>query len=115
VSDAHEAGVEAGSVLKKMILDVHIIVFTMFDDALGSRLSSAVGVDLVVPKAEGLTSLLKTVQHFMGTAGLIKSTARQIAASRARRLIHRNAACPRRIVVFHESLVRGVIDLIGGV
>jgi DNA-binding NarL/FixJ family response regulator len=67
-------GVEAASVLKKMIPDVHIIVFTMFDDALGSRLSSAVGVDLVVPKAEGLTSLLKTVQHFMGTAGLIKST-----------------------------------------
>jgi two-component system response regulator NreC len=67
-------GVEAASVLKKMIPDVHIIVFTMFDDALGSRLSSAVGVDLVVPKAEGLTSLLKSVQHFMGTAGLIKST-----------------------------------------
>jgi DNA-binding NarL/FixJ family response regulator len=67
-------GVEAASVLKKMIPDVHIIVFTMFDDALGSRLSSAVGVDLVVPKAEGLTSLLNTVQHFMGTAGLIKST-----------------------------------------
>ena len=67
-------GVEAASVLKKMMPDVHIIVFTMFDDALGSRLSSAVGVDLVVPKAEGLTSLVKTVQHFMGTAGLIKST-----------------------------------------
>src|ERR1700719_3174486 len=67
-------GVEAASVLKKMIPGVHIIVFTMFDDALGSRLSSAVGVDLVVPKAEGLTSLLKSVQHFMGTAGLIKST-----------------------------------------
>src|SRR6266481_4516077 len=62
-------GVEAASVLKKMIPDVHIIVFTMFDDALGSRLSSAVGVDLVVPKAEGLTSVLKAVQHFMGTAG----------------------------------------------
>ena len=67
-------GVEAASVLKKMIPDVHIIVFTMFDDALGSRLSSAVGVDLVVPKAEGLTSLVKSVQHFMGTTGLIKST-----------------------------------------
>ena len=71
-------GVEAASVLKKMIPDVHIIVFTMFDDALGSRLSSAVGVDLVVPKAEGLTSLLKAVQHFMGTAGLIKNTAKTV-------------------------------------
>ena len=66
-------GVEAASVLKKLIPDVHIIVFTMFDDALGPRISLAVGIDLVVPKAEGLTSLVKSVQHFMGTAGLIKN------------------------------------------
>jgi DNA-binding NarL/FixJ family response regulator len=67
-------GVEVASVLKKMIPDVHIIMFTMFDDALGSRISSAVGVDLVVPKADGLTSLVKSGEHFMGTTGLIKST-----------------------------------------
>jgi DNA-binding NarL/FixJ family response regulator len=67
-------GVEAASVLKKLIPDVHIIVFTMFDDALGPRISLAVGIDLVVPKAAGLTSLVKSVQHFMGTAGLIKNT-----------------------------------------
>jgi DNA-binding NarL/FixJ family response regulator len=66
-------GVEAASVLKGMFPDVHITLFTMFDDALGSRLSSAVGVDLVVPKAEGLTSLVNSVRHLMGTSGLIKS------------------------------------------
>ena len=63
-------GIEAASVLKKMLPDVHIIVFTMFADALGSRLSSAVGVDLVVPKAEGLTVLANAVQSLGGTAGL---------------------------------------------
>jgi DNA-binding NarL/FixJ family response regulator len=67
-------GLEAASVIKKMFPDVHIILFTMFDDALGSRLSAAVGVDLVVPKAEGLTSLVKSVRHLMGTSGLIKNT-----------------------------------------
>jgi DNA-binding NarL/FixJ family response regulator len=46
-------GVEAVSVLKKMLPEVHIIVFTIFDDALGSSLISAVGVDLIVPKTEG--------------------------------------------------------------
>jgi DNA-binding NarL/FixJ family response regulator len=61
-------GVEAASVLKKMLPEVHIIVFTIFDDALGSSLVSAVGVDLVVPKAEGLTGLEKAVQRLMGTA-----------------------------------------------
>ena len=58
-------GVEAASVLKKMLPDVHIIVFTIFDDALGSSLVSAVGVDLIVPKTEGLTGLEKAVQHLM--------------------------------------------------
>ena len=69
-------GIETASILKKMLPDVHIIVFTMYDAALGSRLCSAVGVDLVVSKAEGLNGLVKAVNHFMGTAGLINSTAK---------------------------------------
>jgi DNA-binding NarL/FixJ family response regulator len=60
-------GLEAASVLKKMLPDVHIIAFTMFADAFGSRLSSAVGVDLVVPKSEGLTVLAKALQSLMGS------------------------------------------------
>jgi DNA-binding NarL/FixJ family response regulator len=68
-------GVEAASVLKKMLPEVHIIVFTIYDDALGSSLVSAVGVDLVVPKAEGLTGLVKAVQRLMGTGGMIKDQA----------------------------------------
>ena len=59
-------GIEAASELKKILPDVHIIVFTMFADALGSRLSVADGVDLVVPKAEGLTVLAKAVQSLGG-------------------------------------------------
>ena len=67
-------GIAAASVLKKIISDVRIIVFTLFDDALGSgRLSSAVGVDLVISKADGLTGLVKAVHHLMGTTGLIKA------------------------------------------
>ena len=63
-------GVEAASVVKKMLPDVHIILFTIFNDALGSGLTSAVGVDLVVPKSEGLSGLWKTIQHVMGPAGM---------------------------------------------
>jgi DNA-binding NarL/FixJ family response regulator len=62
-------GIEAASELKKLLPNSHIIVFTMFDDALGSRLSSAAGVDLVVPKAEGLTVLVRAVQHFLEATG----------------------------------------------
>jgi hypothetical protein len=37
----------------------------VFDDALSSRLCLAVGVDLVVAKAEGLTGLVKAVQQLV--------------------------------------------------
>jgi DNA-binding NarL/FixJ family response regulator len=57
-------GLEAAPVLKKMLPNVHIVAFTMFADALGSKLSSA--VDLVIPKAEGLTVLAKAVQSLVG-------------------------------------------------
>ncbi|HEY2647161.1 MAG TPA: response regulator transcription factor [Candidatus Acidoferrales bacterium] len=63
-------GMETASVLKKMMPDVRIVVFTMFDQALGETLRSAVGVDLVLPKPEGLTSLVKSVERLMETAGL---------------------------------------------
>jgi DNA-binding NarL/FixJ family response regulator len=58
-------GIEAASVLKKILPFSRIVVFTMFDDALGSRLASAVGVDLVIPKAEGLGGLVKAVDRLL--------------------------------------------------
>jgi two-component system, NarL family, response regulator NreC len=61
-------GLEAASVIKKMLPNVYIIVFTLFDDALGARLSSAAGVDLIIPKADGLTGLVKALQKFVGTS-----------------------------------------------
>jgi DNA-binding NarL/FixJ family response regulator len=77
-------GVEAASVLKKILPDVSIIVFTIFDDVLGSRLSSAVGIDLVVAKAEGLTGLMKSVQHLLATAGLTEDATKKSPPSPSR-------------------------------
>jgi DNA-binding NarL/FixJ family response regulator len=58
-------GIEAASVLKKILPDAPIVLFTMFEDALGSRLSSAAGVDMVIPKAEGLGGLVKAVHRLL--------------------------------------------------
>lgn len=69
VSMPNMNGIEAAPILKNILPGVHIIVFTMFDAALGSRLSSVAGVDLVVPKAEGLTGLVNAVEHLMGATG----------------------------------------------
>jgi DNA-binding NarL/FixJ family response regulator len=60
-------GIEAASVLKSTVPTTRIVVFTMFDDALGSRLSSAAGVDLVIPKADGLSGLVKAVDNMLGS------------------------------------------------
>ncbi|MGA7793653.1 MAG: response regulator transcription factor [Candidatus Acidiferrales bacterium] len=68
-------GMQAAPVLKKMLPKAYIIVFTMYSEALGSTLSSADGVDLVVPKAEGLTVLAKALQGLVATAGLINGGA----------------------------------------
>jgi CheY-like chemotaxis protein len=74
-------GIEAASVLKKITPDRHIIVFAMFDDALSSRVTSAVGEDLVVPMEEGLTVLAKALDGLMATAGLISDGPSQITKS----------------------------------
>jgi DNA-binding NarL/FixJ family response regulator len=67
-------GIEAASVLKKMLPRASIVMFTVFDDALSSRLCVQVGVDLVVPKAEGLNGLVKAVQQLTGNDGRIGQT-----------------------------------------
>jgi two-component system nitrate/nitrite response regulator NarL len=67
-------GLETASVLKKMLPRANIVMFTVFDDALSSRLCLHVGVDLVVPKAEGLNGLVKAVQQLTGNDGRIGQT-----------------------------------------
>ena len=62
-------GMQAAPVLKKIVPKSYIIVFTMYSEALGSTLCSAEGVDLVVPKAEGLTVLVKALQELSEPLG----------------------------------------------
>ena len=68
-------GIEAASVLKKMLPHANIVVFTVFDDALSSKICLSVGVDLVVSKAEGLGGLVNAVQEIMGIDSRINGQA----------------------------------------
>ena len=56
------SGVEAASVLKKVMPDVRIILFTMYSENIGKYLTAAIGVDAVLSKPDGMTALVKTVQ-----------------------------------------------------
>ena len=54
-------GAEAASVLKKSMPDLPIILFTMYSEKVGSQLKSAIGVDAVLSKPDGLTKLANAV------------------------------------------------------
>jgi CheY-like chemotaxis protein len=59
-------GVEAASVLKRMMPDVPIVWFTMYQEQVGPSLTAAVGVDAVLSKPDGVAGLAECVQGLIG-------------------------------------------------
>ena len=55
-------GAEDASVLKKLMPKVPIIVFTMYSENIGRSLTSAIGVDMVLSKPDGMMALMQAVQ-----------------------------------------------------
>jgi DNA-binding NarL/FixJ family response regulator len=58
-------GAEAASVLKKAMPTVPIIVFTMFSENIGRSLTSAVGIDLVLSKPDGMKALVEAIEGLL--------------------------------------------------
>ena len=54
-------GAEAASVLKKLMPKVPIIVFTMYSENIGRSLTSAIGVDMVLSKPDGMMALMEAI------------------------------------------------------
>ena len=62
-------GAEAASVIRNVLPNVRIVVFTLFPDSFARTTAKLIGVDLVVPKSEGLTGLTKGLYElFAGTS-----------------------------------------------
>jgi DNA-binding NarL/FixJ family response regulator len=55
-------GAEAASVLKKLMPHVRIIVFTMYSENIGRSLTSAIGVDMVLSKPDGMMALMRAIR-----------------------------------------------------
>jgi chemosensory pili system protein ChpA (sensor histidine kinase/response regulator) len=66
-------GAEAAVTLKKVLPSVPIILFTIYADDIGPSLASAVGVDMVLSKPEGLESLMNNLTPILDA--LAKSAA----------------------------------------
>jgi CheY-like chemotaxis protein len=58
-------GIEAASVLKSMMPRVRIILFTFYKEAVGKALASAVGVDAVISKPDGVWKLGDCVRDLL--------------------------------------------------
>ena len=54
-------GVEVAGVLRKSLPDSKFILFTMYGDAIGKSLAKYSGLDLVIPKTEGLKVLAEKI------------------------------------------------------
>ena len=61
-------GAEVASILKKTMPGVLIILFTLQSDTIGRALASAIGVDAVLTKPNGVLQLVETVNTVLATA-----------------------------------------------
>jgi DNA-binding NarL/FixJ family response regulator len=61
-------GIEAASVIKGLMPEVPIVLFTLYRETVGDALASAVGVDAVLSKPEGGWKLLECVRTLLRAA-----------------------------------------------
>jgi len=67
-------GVETASVLKSLQPHILIVVLTMYSEALGKSLASAVGIDAVLAKSDGLNKVVECVRTLLNpAAGVLKA------------------------------------------
>jgi DNA-binding NarL/FixJ family response regulator len=57
-------GAEAAGILRKSNPHAHLVLFTMYGDAIGGQLASAVGVERVIAKQGGLSELIECLDSF---------------------------------------------------
>jgi len=58
-------GAEAASILRQAMPKVPILLFTLYADDFGDRLASAIGVNVVLSKPEGLSKLAKHLKALL--------------------------------------------------
>ena len=59
-------GIEVAGVLNNSLPSMKTIIFTMYNDSVSKALASAVGVNAVLDKTEGLQTLGRTLQSLLG-------------------------------------------------
>jgi len=60
------SGIETASVLKSILPDTPIILFTLHQDIINKELAATMGADMVVNKTEGIPKLAESVKLLLG-------------------------------------------------
>ena len=60
-------GVETACALRSLIPRVRIVVFTLYAELLGRSLPSALGIDAVIDKLEGIKRLVECIRKLAGS------------------------------------------------
>jgi DNA-binding NarL/FixJ family response regulator len=58
-------GAEVASILKHKMPRIRIILFTMYSENVGQSLTSAVGVDLVISKPDGMMRMVESIKALL--------------------------------------------------
>jgi DNA-binding NarL/FixJ family response regulator len=61
-------GAEAALVIKNILPEVRIVMFTLSGDLAGNPMAKKLGVDLVVPKADGATGLINALHSLLAAS-----------------------------------------------
>jgi DNA-binding NarL/FixJ family response regulator len=58
-------GAEVASVLKRKMPGIRIILFTMYSENVGQSLTSAVGLDMVLSKPDGMMRMVESIKSLL--------------------------------------------------
>jgi len=61
-------GAEVASIIKRSTPHLPIILFSVHGEKIGKALASAVGVDAVLSKPDGIANLVESVRNLLGPA-----------------------------------------------
>jgi len=61
-------GAEVAAIIKGSMPHLPIILFSVYGDQIGKALASAVGVDAVLSKPDGIANLVENVRNLLGPA-----------------------------------------------
>jgi len=105
-------GIEASRALKKLMPTTPLVMFTTFADSYLTKEALTTGVDAVVPKSDGATTLIRSIQSLFVVKSPPPASAARQQKSSHRGVIRSNVAIVLgRLLAWHSSPCHCYADL----